>query len=356
MPRICFVQTEMNCAFEGSGSSALGGAELQTYLLAKALSKDMQVSVILKENADAGEGIRTLCIGKRRFLNLLVLFKAMRDARADIYYQRTGGFISGLIALYCRFARKGFVLNMSSIGQCQRDAPKGKNAVVRVFYGWALRNASSIIVQTEDQQKELKKSFGLESTIIRNISGLPERGLPKEDMVLWVGTVCKRKNPEAFLDLAERLGKFRFVMIGGWGDESNKGYYGSIERRAKALKNVDFLGFRPLKETEAHFQRCKVLVNTTLMDEGFPNTYLQAWSNHAAVVALMFDPDELICKKNLGLHSKGFDALVRDTRNLMEDEPLRERMARNGRAYVEDNHETGKVVSSYKRVFNEMMG
>jgi glycosyltransferase involved in cell wall biosynthesis len=367
MPRVCFVQTEMNYAFEGSKSRTLGGAELQTYLLAKELSKDMDVSVILKDKVDAVEGIRTLSIGRKRLVNLLFLFKAMRDARADIYYQRTGGFISGLVALYCRLAGKRFILNMSSIGQCQRDSPKGKGLLVRAFYRWALSNASRIIAQTDDQQRELMKNFGLDSTLIRNIASIPQgsqnmegrrqeslSGHQKQDMVLWVGTVCKRKNPEAFLELAERLGKYKFVMIGPWGDDENRGYYDSIKKRACSI-NVDFLGFKPIKETEAYYQMCKVLVNTTLVDEGFPNTYLQAWSNRSPVVALKFDPDEVICRHKLGLHSKCMENLVRDTRMLMENDALRQSMANNGRLYVEDNHDTGKVVASYKKVFNSMM-
>lgn len=340
----------MYYAFENSNSRNLGGAEVQSYFLARELARrDFDVSVILKENAKPLENIKVFLIKKRKILNFISLYKAMKKADADAYYQRTGGFITGVISLFCVLRRKKFVFQISSIRQCRKDWPKEKNFFTRIFYGWGLRKASRIIVQTNDQQVALKENFGLESVIIKNmVSDLPPE-TKKENMVLWVGTVNDRKRPDMFLKLAESLPEYKFIMIGGEG-ANNKEFYQRMEREALKIKNLRFLGFVPYKETQKYFRKCKVFVNTS-MDEGFPNTYLQAWSNYAPVAALEFDPDEVICKNKLGFHSISFDKLLGDVRLLMENEKLRRSMALNGRRYVEKNHKMEKIVNDYIQAF-----
>ncbi len=342
----------MYYAFDPS-SKNLGGAEMQTYILAKELSRrNYNVSAILKENRKPPGSIRIFVINKRKILSTFSLFRAMCRADADIYYQRTGGFITGIIGLFCTLRNRKFVFHVSSMHQCRKDWPRGGNFLKRVSYRWGLKGVAKILVQTENQRSALKKNFGFESSVIRNmVAELPTKSR-KENMVLWVGTVNERKRPDVFLRLASSFPKHRFVMIGGKGE--NQEFYRKIERQSQSIKNLEFLGFRPYEETQGYFQKCKVFVNTS-MDEGFPNTYLQAWSNYVPVVALEFDPDEIICKNSLGFHSRNFDNIVRDVRLLMEDERMRRRMALNGRLYVEKNHKIEKIISDYADVFRKLV-
>jgi glycosyltransferase involved in cell wall biosynthesis len=54
----------------------------------------------------------------------------------------------------------------------------------------------------------------------------------------------------------------------------------------------------PYPEVGGLFERARVLVNTS-ETEGFPNTYLQAWS-HGAPVVTFLDPGEVIFREGLG--------------------------------------------------------
>ena len=73
------------------------------------------------------------------------------------------------------------------------------------------------------------------------------------------------------------------------------------------------------------------------------------------VVSLHSDPDEIIGKYKLGFHSKTFQQLTEDVRTLLKDKQLREEMGRNGRKYVEKEHDITKVVPRYLEVFNRLL-
>ena len=342
----------MHYAFENSGFRNLGGAELQSYMLAKELDKrGFDICLILKENVSPSGNIKRLVISKKKVIRILSVFRAMNRINSDLYYQRTGGFITGIVALFCMLKGKKFVVHISNINQCCKDSPKDKNFAIKAFYRWALKRAARIIVQTQNQKAALKANFGRESVIIRNMMQTSSQSHSKENMVLWVGTVNKRKRPEIFLKLAQAMPECKFVMIGGSGDESNKEFYRKMQSEAGEISNLEFLGFRPLDETERYFQRCKVFVNTSSMDEGFPNTYLQAWANHAPVVALEFDPDETIRKNSIGMRSGNASKLAADVRLLMENEKVRKEMGLKARSYVEKNHKVNKITEEFIELF-----
>ena len=58
-------------------------------------------------------------------------------------------------------------------------------------------------------------------------------------------------------------------------------------------------------------------------------------------------PDENICKNSLGCHLKEFKRFIQDVEELVYNKSKREYMGRNGREYVEKEHEIGKVIYKY---------
>jgi glycosyltransferase involved in cell wall biosynthesis len=160
------------------------------------------------------------------------------------------------------------------------------------------------------------------------------------------------KQPELFLELARLLPDTRFRMIGG--ASVDREYYEQIKNEAEKIPNLAFTGFVPPGDVQKYYENAMVIINTSLY-EGFPNTFLEAWSNAIPVVSLNVDPDEIICDKNLGIHSKNPDQLLLDVKKLVRDRPLRETLGMNGKNYLEDEHSAESVVSHYEKVFDRLM-
>ncbi len=106
--------------------------------------------------------------------------------------------------------------------------------------------------------------------------------------VLWTATV----RPDASAPSCSRdrapAAQHRFVMIGGPdpGKRESPSTQRSIAEAAKALPNIEVSGFVPFAEAERAFNGARVVLNTSLY-EGFPNTFLQAWSRGIPTVGFI---------------------------------------------------------------------
>lgn len=67
---------------------------------------------------------------------------------------------------------------------------------------------------------------------------------------------------------------------------------------------------------EKRFRRARLFVNTSA-HEGFPNTFLQAWSQGIPVISFV-DPDDLIRKNRLGLVVHDIDEMARGIRDVLQ--------------------------------------
>jgi glycosyltransferase involved in cell wall biosynthesis len=114
--------------------------------------------------------------------------------------------------------------------------------------------------------------------------------------------------------------------------------------------NLDFIGFVPYKEMGKYYAESALLVNTS-PNEGFPNTFLEAWANYRPVISLGFDPDEIICKNRLGFHSKTFEQMIDNIKTIIENNQLRTEMGVNARRYIEEKHNVNKLVKEYEQIF-----
>ena len=81
---------------------------------------------------------------------------------------------------------------------------------------------------------------------------------------------------------------------------------------------------------------------------------MQAWMNYTPVVSLGDNSDEVICRYNMGFHSKMFNQLVEDVKTLLKNEKLREEMGVNGRKYVESEHDITDIIREYIKLFNHL--
>ena len=171
--------------------------------------------------------------------------------------------------------------------------------------------------------------------------------------VLWVGRIYKEKRPELFLKLAKKDPEIKFWMI-GIPPSTGLEYYYKIKNAASRIHNLEFIGFVPHDKINKYYAKSSLLINTS-SNEGFPNTFLEAWGNYIPVITLGFDPDKIVYNQKLGFYSKTFDQMVEDLETLLKNEKLRKKMGRDSRKYVEKEHDVNKIVKEYERLIKDIV-
>lgn len=373
--KICFVSLMAYPYLTQKNTGTAGGAELQQVLLAKELAKDgFDVSFVVydpgQKPLEIVEGIKIFklptssYVGIKSYpLKLYIFWKTLGQINADIYYKRAASYVTGFIAFFCLIKKKKFVYSIASqtdvdgthiVESYLKNSPSFMGPLFKHAYKFGIKRAGCVIAQNEEQQKLLKKNFNRDGVLIKSICLLQNEKLKKDmpPIVLWVSSVQELKQPELFLELAKAIPSSRFQMIGG--ASRDKKFYEQIRATANGIPNLDFVGFVPHPKINQYFGRASIFVNTSTA-EGFPNTFLQAWARYTPVVSLNVDPDEIICKNKLGFHSRTFEQMVEDVKLLLENEGMREEMGKNGRRYVEQEHDIKRIVEQYKIIFEDLI-
>jgi glycosyltransferase involved in cell wall biosynthesis len=318
----------MKFCFYGSGiydaliGNPPGGAELQIALIAKALSeKELQVTII--DNQGNGTtsrvgNITVLFTGKSKVKGLRFItekipnsFRYLMQARADFYYVRGFSYLY-LIAAYVAWQLKAkFIIGLAT----DIDVLSFKKRFQYVFktrtsvFNWLKNDLPSSLagiilsgkadfrlVQHSYQQKALLER-NLKSVIFPNIF-LPVDKLPDptiSDCFVYVGSLNERKGLSDLKLLIEICNTIKFKIIG-------QPQGGSASKKTELLKNhpnVQYFGQMPRESVIRQIDFSKGLLNFSKM-EGFPNSFLEAWSCGVPVFSLWVDPDGVIEKYNLG--------------------------------------------------------
>jgi glycosyltransferase involved in cell wall biosynthesis len=365
--RICFVCQSIYGALKNGSEGdrfGYGGAEVQQLLIGKELARrGHAVSYItLKQGQkemeqidkfqvmytfNPNEGIPIL-----RFVypRVAKIWKALRRSDADIFYDRGANFILAVVVWYAKLNRKKVIFCGASDSDFDRKSVPLHHVRDRILYRWGLRRCDSIVVQNSKQKRLLIQNFGRSGHIIYNgySNTKYHTGIKKE--ILWVGTVKKIKNPQILLELAERIPTKKFVMIGGKrpGDLDDERFYNDISEKAKHLANVDFKGFLPIKEVEKRFMCAKLFLNTSEY-EGFPNTFLQAWSAGIPVISFT-DPDDLIRKNHVGLVVENVDEMTHKVKDVSENNLAFP--SDKIRSFFQNNFTIEKIVDDYEKLLS----
>jgi glycosyltransferase involved in cell wall biosynthesis len=278
---------------------------VQQVALAKALAaRGHQVSMVCLDYGQA-EAIRIHGVTVHRAFEPLAgipgtrffhprltgLWGAMRRADAEIYYQRTAGMLTGVVAAFCRrHGRKSVYA-----GAHDSDFVPGKQYIGmrrdRWLFEYGLRNVDAVLAQNALQRTLCLEQYGRKAHLVRSCYIPPaSAGRNRSGDVLWVSTLREFKRPGLLLDIARALPDIQFRMIGGPGSDrrSDLEAYQRWRDQAGRMGNVEFIGFVPFADVEAHFDSASLLVNTS-EQEGFPNTFLQAWARGIPTVSFL-DP------------------------------------------------------------------
>jgi glycosyltransferase involved in cell wall biosynthesis len=174
----------------------------------------------------------------------------------------------------------------------------------------------------------------------------------RQPYVAWVATLRQHKRPDILIDIVKRAPDVQFVVCGGPSEHlTPAGYSVRVVETLAELPNVDYRGRVASEEAMAVIANAALLLCTS-DEEGFPNTFTQAWSNGTPIVTLKVDPDSIIEKAGLGIVSGTVNAAVADVTALIASPTRREEMGLCARRYVHKNHNEARVVE----IFNAALG
>jgi glycosyltransferase involved in cell wall biosynthesis len=367
-PRICFIAHNAYGALSGGVSGHIGGVERQTSMMARWLAeRGYKVSVVTwDEGQDDGveidsvkvfrlcrkdAGIKGLRFFWPRWTSLVA---ALSRADADVYYQNCGEYVTGQVALWCRRHGRKFIYSVASDPDCDARLPKMHKLRERILYRYGLKAADKIIVQTRRQRDMLRASFKIDSVVVPMPCPGPtegeytncEREQNGSPHVLWIGRICEVKRPDRLLDLAEACPDLIFDLVGPTSDSE---YARSVCRRAKNIKNVHLHGSVARERVPDFYKKASIMCCTSDF-EGFPNTFLEAWSYGLPIISTI-DPDNLIAERGLGKTGKDITDLAAGIRELIDLPQKWQKASQSAREYYLENHVPYKAMERFEHVF-----
>jgi glycosyltransferase involved in cell wall biosynthesis len=364
--KVCIISHFAYGAMMGGARGHIGGVERQTTMLAKWLARrDHEVTLLTWDEGQAPEleidGVLVMRMCSRdagwpgvRFLHprWTSLARAMRRANAEVYYQNCGDYVTGQVALWCRLNRRPFVYAVASEPDCDPALPKLPNVRERLLYRFGVREASQIIVQTARQRDLLRGGFGRDSHVIPMPCPAPAADLPRTypahqpRRVVWIGRFSHVKRLEVMLDVAALLPEIRFEVAGS--PEGAGDYSRMLFARAGMLPNVSICGLIPRHRMPAFYEGALALLCTSEY-EGFPNTFLEAWSLGVPVISTV-EPDRLLSEGGLGSTGSTVQELAGQIKRFAADQALWVETSHRCRKYFREHHTIESSMPQFERL------
>jgi len=365
----------------GNRGNNIVGPHVQTYLTAKGLlSKGYKVSYISLTNDEDYigkqkdvEGITVYFLGSKtlpyrieELLSFRKVYKLLKKINPDIIYTRGRSSLPYITGLYAnRYGKK-------SMWTGARDRDFNRFEYVRekvseqslflkplsyllnyltmvVLFEKGIKSSSILFVQNNHQIESIKNLGKFEDVnILPQISPGTEKKKSRNEkvVVLWAAGLKKEKQPEVFIDIARKIndGRFVFKMIGPVLDND----YEDLLKDSESLINFEYLGPKNYFDTLEEFKKCDILMNTSV-NEGFPNTIVQAWSYGAMVLTLGVNPNELL-NGFLGYSCSSADEIIEKLKYIADNNLVAENEDKII-DYVKNNHLIENVISKIIKRF-----
>lgn len=366
-PRVCFVSLCAYAYFDPDAGAPPGGAERQLYLVGQQLKSEFDVHFVVGDygqpETQRRDGI-TLhraytpdadLAPYRRPSQMAALYRAMRRADADVYVFRGNYAKAAVTYLFARLLGKRWVYNLAIDSHAESGNESSLDPVQAVFRH-VITSADRVIAQTPRQRRRLWESFGVDSTVVPN--GYPPLNVEHEpssdEYLLYVGRIDRsQKRTHRFLELARELPDQSFVIVGPENNDSE--YYRRIADEARSLDNVRFLGEVDPDEIHRYYERAIALVNVS-SQEGFPNTFLEAWRTATPVIGLDVDPGRFLDVDSACYADGDFDELVDIAETLAESERTRESMGERAKQRFEEQYDVSVTAAKYADVLRRCLG
>jgi glycosyltransferase involved in cell wall biosynthesis len=345
-----------------------GGAEIQAFTLARELARaGLRVRHVVASApvAASPDGVELLQLPpdyhRRGLPRRRAIVSALREADGHVYVQRSAGIETGFVGVFARAARRRAIFSASSDADFMRDTALLRQIggslelwPVRAQYRLGLRAVHEVVAQTKQQAELAERNFGLVPHVVPSFSAPVGRAPGERDAALWIGSLTDVKDPLTYLELAERTPEVTFRMVvhehpTGWPELA-----ADVRRRAQALPNVELLERRPRAELLDLYDRAIAVVNTSVF-EGFPNTFLEAWSRGVPAVSLRIDPDGVIAAHRLGTAAAGsVDAAAAALRRYAADPEAAQQEGETALEFIRATHAPAIVVQRWLEVVERL--
>jgi glycosyltransferase involved in cell wall biosynthesis len=162
------------------------------------------------------------------------------------------------------------------------------------------------------------------------------------------------KRPELAFEIARRLPHLRFVMIGGNEIGRGREYFDKVAVLARDVPNVEFVGFVPYSHVDQYFNGARILLNTSLF-EGFPNTFLQAWSRGLPTVCFI-DPESREEGERVTETVSDVDDACARVERLMSDDIAWQRSSERCLRHFKRVHSVEAMLAAYEPILASLGG
>ena len=243
----------------------MGGAEYQIKLITEGLCRNKKNAIFyLCRRAIPGYShpdYKVVKIGNNTsntrgmarygfFFDTFNVYKALKQIRPDVIYQRIGCAYTGIAAYYAKKNDVKLIWHVSSDKDIKSPLKTFHkkmvgDAIDRLFLRYGIRNADLIIGQTHHQKRLLEMEHDRRChKVIYNGHPIFQGSIKKKKkpLVLWVGNIRPAKQPDIFIKLAEKIGQHRDVSFEMIGRMNSGSWHDQIMRAMTKTKNLKYVG------------------------------------------------------------------------------------------------------------------
>jgi len=349
-------------AYASNSPEAVGGSERDQWLLANALTAANWSAIVgVRTGLKAGvrkiiNGVEYVGIGKDR--PLLAWHSFLSSEKPDWLFWECAYHLWGALVEIAKINRVNTIFHAAF----DSDVEPRKALYWRPrwwpLYAWGLSRTDRIFVQHSGQLARLKPRWQSKAYVLPKVCILPgilgdqiniKPHAEREKYVAWVAMLRQHKRPDVLVEIARKLPAIRFVVCGGPTTfMTSPSYSNRVLDEFRATPNIEYLG-QVAPETAQQVTDNAALLLSTSDGEGFPNTFVQAWSSGTPVISLKIDPDGVIKRLGLGAVSGDVNRAIEDITGLMESTDRRDEIAQRARQFIVENYSASAVVRLFQR-------
>ena len=351
--------------YASGARSAVGGAERQQWLLARALvAAGWSVAVAVSEELKFGtrtviDGVNFVGIGRGRGHVFSAWYRFFMAEHPDWCYWRGADYILGPAVELAKLAHVNTIFSVAFDTDVHPRHALYRRSYWWPLYAWGLLRCDRVFVQHDGQLSELPSQWRSKAKMVPSIAGVvpaAKSHSDRSDYVAWVGVLRQPKRPDLLVQIARKAPNIHFIVCGApTMHRSPIGFGERVVKDLERLPNVDFMGQVPPEKAHEIIANAAVLLSTS-DGEGFPNTFLQAWASGAPVVSLKIDPNHVIERHRLGAVSGSVESTVAEIRALIGAPARREEIAGRALRYVETAHSDAVVVAEFESAIGNLRG
>jgi glycosyltransferase involved in cell wall biosynthesis len=352
-------------AYASNSPEAVGGSERDQWLLANALTAaNWSATVGVRRGLKAGErkiigGVEYVGIGQDQ--PLLAWHSFLSREKPDWLFWECAYHLWGAVVEIAKINRVNTIFHAAF----DSDVEPRKALFWRPrwwpLYAWGLSRTDRIFVQHSGQLARLKRRWQSKAYVLPKVCILPgivgdqvnvKPHAEREKYVAWVGMLRQHKRPDILVELARRVPDVRFVVCGGPTTAmTSPSYRDRVLDELRATPNIEYLG-QVAPERAQQLMADAALLLSTSDDEGFPNTFVQAWSSGTPVVSLKVDPDGIIQRLGLGAVSGNIDRAIESIAGLIHSTQRRDEIGIRARQFIVENYSASVVVRLFEHALN----